>query len=206
MGFTAVGSTFQTTSTSASFTPSTVGDLVLLEVLTLSQVTSISLSSGNCTWTQIAYANGVNNPYSAAVFAGRVTSASLGTLAIGFTGGSPTIRVTAQEFNASGQWILDTKGTLDNSGGTNLFPSLTPAGAGELYFGYAVDKGTASAGSTSGYTYFVDAHGNGMCYNPSCTSGAQQPQWGDSGSQFGISILMRIAPPSANGSLIGSYI
>ena len=42
----------------------------------------------------------------------------------------------AKEFHSSvGSWSLDKSGTIDSAGTAN-WPSLTPAGTGELYWGY----------------------------------------------------------------------
>ena len=89
-----------------------------------------------------------------------------------------TIRGAGQEFSAtSGGWQLDSQASL-NSGGTNTWPSLTPAASGELYFGWAYDSGSATGGSTPGYSYFADGNGNGLAYNVSCAEGRQPPRSG----------------------------
>ena len=52
---------------------------------------------------------------------------------------------------ASTVWTLDKSGTSNGASSTTVpYPSLTPSGSGELYFGYAEVANNASAGSTPG--------------------------------------------------------
>ena len=63
-------------------------------------------------------------------------------------------------------WATDKTGTLNGASSTSVpFPSLTPSGSGELYFGYSAVAGTASAGTTSGFTYGVTAEANAVAYD-----------------------------------------
>jgi hypothetical protein len=200
--FAAVGSTFQEQgSSSVSLSPAGIGHLILMEVITLggSAVPS-SVSGGGATWTQLrSVAGSVNSGDGAAVFAGQVTATGSHAATLTFSGTPSDIAVTGREFSSTvGSWALDTSGTLDLGSGTVDFPSLAPAGSGELYFGFM--GGNAVTGSTSGYTYFLDADSWGMCFNAACGSGAQQPVWGTgSGSVFGIAVLMKetAAAPAA---------
>jgi hypothetical protein len=194
MTFAAVGSIIQATSSSFSLTPHTVGDLILIEVSgSSSAVYPVSLSSSNVTWSSWGYYRGTANGYSAAVFAGKVTAASAATVTVAWSGTAPSlIFVDGQEFSSTvGSWALDQIGHIDTTGANSTWAALTPAGAGELYFGYADDPGTAVAGSTSGYTYVVDAQSDAMAYNPACTSAAQAPVWGDTGQAFGMMVLVK---------------
>ena len=99
--------------------------------------------------------------------------------------------------------LLDATGTV-NAAGT-AYPSITPGhGAGELYFGYALNSGSASSGSTSGYTYNpnVDGINDGLCFNPSCTSATQAPAWADSNTKSGIAVLLYEAGQSPGALLV----
>ena len=128
------------------------------------------------------------------VFAGTVTSASIATVTVSWGGATPWYFAPwqGQELSSTaGSSALNVQGHID-SAGTNTWASLTPAAAGELYFGYANDNGSAVAGSTSGYTYNTTADsGNGLAYNPACTSAAQAPVWGDSTQGIGIMVLVK---------------
>jgi hypothetical protein len=192
--FAAVGSSIQEFNTSSfSLTPGGVGNLILLEINNKSNntVTCNGVSSSNVTWAQMGTSHAGATQLTAVIFAGKVTSTSAATVTLTWNGTTPgSYQADGQEFSSTqGAWSLDTQGNLDGSG-TNTWPSLTPAGSGELYFGYAYNSVGASAGSTSGYTYVVDAHANGMAYNPACSGSAQAPVWGDSTQIFGIMILV----------------
>ena len=139
------------------------------------------------------------------MFAGTVTSTSTQTVTITFSGGTPgTIRADGQEFSATaGSWALDAWGDIDAPSGTSpRGRPWPPPDRGELYFGFARNAGTAVGGSTSGYVYTVDGHGNGVPWNVSCTSATQTPAWADSGQQIGVMVLMKetgasfTAPPN----------
>ena len=45
------------------------------------------------------------------------------------------------------------------------FPNLTATGTGELYVGFSVVTDTATAGSTSGFTYDVTSDANVFAYD-----------------------------------------
>lgn len=205
MTFAAVGSSVAITG-SFSLTPHGVGDLILAEVINDENNTAnaTALTSSNVTWTLLDTFDGTTNTMTAAVFEGTVTSTSTATVTITWSGTAPTgdIEGCAQEFSSTaGAWAQDKSGHIDTSG-TNTWASLTPSsGAGELYFGFANDTGSASAGSTSGYTYVAsaDGHGNGMAYNPACTAAAQAPVWGDSHQSFGVMVLMMETGGSVTG-------
>jgi len=194
MAFAAAGSLIQGTATSFAMTTVTAGDFVLLEIVVSSSNTvyCTAVSGGGCNWTQTGSVYfGVSHNMTAAIFTGRVTAAGSATVTLSFSGSTPTFFAAGQEFSsATGAWVLDQQGNLDGVAGST-WPSLTPAASGELYFGYAYDTGTAVAGATSGYTYDVDAHTNGLAFNPACTASAQAPVWGDSGQLFGSMILLR---------------
>jgi hypothetical protein len=199
MTFAAVGSLIDRANGSPfSLTPGGVGDLILIEVQNLDNNTVFctALSSSNVTWTQMGtpFAGTVQGA-TMVLFAGKVTSTSAQTVTLTWGGSTPgNIRVVGQEFSSTtGAWALDQQGHLDSTG-TNTWPSLTPAAAGELYFGYGYDSGTAVAGSTSGYTYVDTAGNNGVAFNPNCGAGATGPVWSDSGSIFGIMVLVKEIP------------
>jgi hypothetical protein len=208
--FTAVGSLIQQTATSFSLTPHAVGDLILLEIIQITNatVTVTGVSSSNVTWVQMGsgatYSQGANVG-TAALFAGKVTSTSAATVTISWSGTTPaTIFADGQEFSSTvGSWLLDVQGNLNSASGTSTWPSLTPRAAKELYFGFGFDTGTAVAGSTTGFTYDVDSHGNGVAFNPACAVSAQAPVWGDSGFTFGIMVLVR-EPGIVSRSLVVS--
>jgi len=196
--FASVGSAFASTAASFSLTPGAVGDLIVVFAITESTADyASSLSSSNVTWS-VLLAHQVIGSTCQTVFLGKVTAASAATVTVTYNAGTPTLRLVGKEFSTTagfGAVTLDTSGTVNAT--TTLFPSLSPSrGAGELYAGYAFNAATASAGSTSGYTYYVDANGNGLAYNAACTSGAQQPAWTDNDALSGVAVLLYEAAPS----------
>ncbi len=213
MPFSSVGSIILCSGTTFTVSPQSVGNLILMEVITFSQsVYCTGISGGGCTWQQIGpvYAGGDVTPaagsFSAVMFAGKVTATGSATATLSLNGTAPTIRGAGHEFSSSaGAWTFDVQGVVDTGGGTASFPSLTPAGAGELYFGYAIDQFNGTNGSTTGYTYGQDAHGNNWLYNPNCTSSAQAPTTGDSENIFGLAVLVRSVSALSLFSPVGGW-
>ena len=206
MAFAAVGSFVQTTTTTLAVNPARVGNFYLAEVLAFSNsVYASSISGGNCTWTQLGSKfPGSNNPYYATVFIGRATATGAASATIAFSGATPSFGCVAQQFSSSvGSYAQDgLQGAEDLATGSATWPSLTPNGPGELYFGFLYDQGTSVGGSTPGYTYDVTAGGNGVAFNPDCGSGAQAPVWGDAGSAFGVVVLLKETPQNAQTGVI----
>ena len=203
MTFAATGGTTFFTTNTFSLTPAGTGDLIAVAIIQNNNktVTVSSLSSTNATWTSGGTFACSTNTATVAIFLGKASSTSTATVTIGWSGTTPTtLRSCYQQFTSSvGSWAADgSLGHIDGSG-TATWASLTPAGSGDLYFGFAWDGGTASSGSTTGYTYTVDgSHGNGSCYNAACTSSAQAPVWGDSGQEFGPMVLVRETAAAAS--------
>lgn len=141
------------------------------------------------------------------VFIGQATSTSTATVTVAFNTGSPTTRLAGLEFsNTSGfsAVTLDTSATIDVAS-SGSFPSATPGhGSGELYWSYMWDDITGLAGSTSGFTYYVDPNGNPMCYNTSCGSGTQHPNIGNTDGTSGIAVLLYESGIAGAASMSGT--
>jgi hypothetical protein len=199
MTIAAVGTIFSATAKTFTLTPAHVGDFILLGVV--SETTAdyaTSVSSSNVTWS-VLVSHTTLSTYAVTHFIGEVTSASSATVTITTAAGSPTLRIAGQEFSTTAGYsalTLDTSGTVSST--TNNLPSLTPGhGAGELYWYYGFASGTATNGSTSGYTYQQDANGNPMVYDASCTSSAQAPTMsGTAAGEYGIAVLIYEAATS----------
>ncbi len=117
------------------------------------------------------------------IWYGKVATTGTSTVTVTWSSSvaSQTPEYSAQEFTAGlgtgTVWGVDHSGTLNNtsSSTTTTYPSLSPSGTGELYFGYLTDN-TATGGSTSGFTYASTAQGNQVTYNPNVSSpNAYQP-------------------------------
>jgi hypothetical protein len=199
MTFAAVGSPFLTDGDTWTLTPSAVGDLLCVPILTDSATNyATALSSSNVSggWTQVGYHLDTTNTRSVALFIGKVTAASAATVTVTWSGTSDGyVRGTGQEFSSSaGSWTADTW-TYLASAGTSQWPSLTAAGSGELYFGWALNGGTATGTSGSGWVLSVDTHGNGQEYNVSTGPSTVTPKaWSDGSQQTGIMALIKELP------------
>ena len=205
MTFSAVGAFVSSGATTLSLTPAALGDFFLIEVNNGSNATvsCTGLASTNVRWSPLtaSFAGTHQRADGAGIHRHRHVHQyrdSHGFLVRDYPGG---INIAGHEFKSTAGAnviVLDVQGHLD-VGGTNTWASLTPAQAGELYFGWSGDTGTATAGSTTGYTYGNDSNGNGVAFNPACTSAAQAPVWADAGSNFGVMILVREAAPGSPG-------
>ena len=206
MTFAATGSPLYAATGTLPVSNQGTGNLLLVEVITDSATEYCSsLSGGGATWTQMGTVfHGTVNAYSATLFAGTVTATGAGTVTPSFTGGTPSYyELDGHEFTSTvGAWALDVQGNLD-SAGTNNWASLTPANNGELYFGAAACSNSGGvAGSTSGYTYSVNANGDSTAYNASCPAGtATYPVWGGAAYQvFGSMVLVMEQASGTNTS------
>jgi hypothetical protein len=194
-------------SSSYSLTTHAAGNWVLLEtVVNSTSATAVSGGLGGGTWTQLSTTvslpnlGGTGGAGFGSVWAGKVVSAGTAnvTVTFGASLGGNNSRFVAREFSVtSGNIAFDVQGAVTSA--TANWASLAPAVSGELYWGYCEDGSSAVAGSTTGFVYETDAHGNGEGYCLS-VSAAYQPVWGDSTMQAGVMVLIRevtavTAPP-----------
>ena len=105
-------------------------------------------------------------------------------------------------------WQVDHTGSADTTSATITYPPQTPSASGELYIGYASVTGTVSAGATSGYTYYTDAVGNQVIYNPTVSASTSPTgSLSPSGPQSTLAIVFLalqtsaiVAPGTANAT------
>jgi hypothetical protein len=196
MAFTVDGSLIQATSSTFTLVPGHTGELIMIAVTQISNgtVTATALSSSNATWTlqRTFKASGAHQVGTTAIFTGVATSTSSQTVTVTWSGATPaTIRIVGRAFTTTtGAWAVTSGADLD-SAGTNTWPSLTAPVAGCLYWGFVTDSGTATAGSTAGWVYEVDAHSNGEAYNQNCLAASVAPVWGDSTQQMGSVVMVK---------------
>ena len=91
------------------------------------------------------------------IWTGKVTSTGSSTITFTWSG---TVtghyeEYGVQEFSAglgaNTAWALDKSGTVNGASSTTVpFPSLTPSGPGELYFGYTVSQQRGHGGEHVG--------------------------------------------------------
>lgn len=204
---TAVGTLIQGASLTPSVTTTTVGDFVLLHVVTEGSAPPTGISGGNCTWQQIGqtFTGTVNSGFSSAVYMGTVTAAGTATATITASGATAT-RLSGQEYHSStGQVVFVSQANLDVTG-SNTGPTITPTAGNQLYSFYGFDTGTATAGQTPGFTYDVDSNGNPYAFNPACTQTAQAPVFGDTGVAFGTAVLMYASLSAGTFTAVGGLI
>lgn len=206
MTWTAPGSWLFANSTALSVSNQATGNLLLVGVTNTSNNTvwCTGLSGGGATWAAfgVKFAASTTLAEYFTVFAGTVTATGAGTVTPSWSGTAPAgYHLDGHEFSSSvGSWSLDSQGTVDAV--TGNWASLTPAGSGELYFGFEDNTGAASAGTTSGYVYSVNASGGGRAYNLSCAGGvATFPVWADpADGRAGIMVLVREGTGGTNTS------
>jgi RHS repeat-associated protein len=172
---TAVGPVYQAeNSTSLSDSPQAVGDLMVMAVsLAGATVTSVS-GGGVSTWTKETAVLGSQCGNDDEIWWGVVASTGASAVSVTLSGSVGWHELEAQELSAGtgATWSADTKGSTSSTSGTVKFPSLSPSGTGELYFGYAGVNGNASAGSTPGFTYTVTGSDNLLTWGTSVSSTA----------------------------------
>ena len=166
-----------------------------------------AISGGGCTgWTQMGTTyTGTDQSTLSSIWAGKVATPGTATATVTVSGTNTEDVIYAQEYSVTtGDWAYDTGGGLSTASG-DAFPTLTPAAAGELYFGISyTGTGFSEAGSTSGYTYEADQYGDYCVYNPNCTSAAQTPTFPVSSNFDAYAVLVKaitIAPVTSTGKL-----
>lgn len=205
MTIAAVGTGHAATANSFSLTPGGTGHFILLWVTTESTTQwATALAGSNMTWTVlVAHQVFTTGGVSQTVFIGQCNSTSAANQTITFNTGTPVLRIAWQEFSTTTGYAsitLDASGTIDVASSGKM-PPATSTGTARTYGGYVFNNGTGTAGSTSGFTYFVDPNGNQLAYNTSCGSGLQQPNIGDTADgTSGIAVLVREAVTAHPGA------
>jgi hypothetical protein len=199
------------TSKQFTLTPAAVGDFILMGITCPSNNAdyATALSSSNVTWAPIGSPSHIlssaGNTATCAIFLGKVTSTSSAVVTVTTNAGTTiTLRALGSEFSNTlgfSALTLDNTGTVDVVTGAKMAP-VTPTRSGDLYWGCCYDNGTATAGTTSGFTYKIDANGNPIAYNTNCANATQSPNLGDAGSDgtTGISVMLYEAATGESGS------
>jgi hypothetical protein len=211
MTFTASGPLIEADTASFNLTPHAVSDangqhFILLGVANFNDSAPVTaLASSNVSWSVLVPGTVVGN-YAITVFLGHVTSATLAPVTVTATDTTLGLRIGGQEFASTAGFAavtLDKFGTLDVTG--TGWPPLNPAHTGSLYFGYELNDGSAVNGSTSGFVYQSDSHGNGLAYRLSCPAGtATSPVWGDTDLRDAMAVLVyeaSSAPVTSSGGV-----
>ncbi len=213
----AVGSLANTISagnSSLSVSPVTVGDVMMLAVeVGTSAVSVTKVSGGGANWRRIQAFPDASANRSVEIWAGAIAATGSSTISLTYSGSVSGINIelAAQEFSAGlgspTVWAYDASGVVSNpSSSTITFPTLTPSGSGELYFGYARAANTAGAGSTSGFSYDVTVNSNLVTYDASVSSavsptGTQSP----AGPSSAVGVLMTAGDGSRANCTTSSF-
>lgn len=228
MTFAAVGSSGACNNASSlSLTTNAIGDFILLGWTGAGGTGQLTgATSSNAVWSVLVPPNMTASGAYSGVLIGYVTAVSTATVTFITTGTLTGITAQTKEFSTSvglQSLRVDTKGVYQTGSGNLNFPSLNPShGSGELYFCFAQNTGSYTAGGTSGFHYNVDTSGNMAVWNTSCTNAQQAPTAATStGVGSGIGILLweqngqqvmdgfvpdQIATPSAINGTTGTIV
>jgi hypothetical protein len=152
-------------------------------------IAATALSGGNCTsWTQVAGPTNDNQGTVArhAIWIGTVVNANSSqheTITITWSASISGISVdldcqTFSNSNTATTWAKDgsASGLVNNASSTTItYPSLTAAGTGELYAGFARASTGGAYGNPAGGTSRTDANGNPAIYLLNAGSGTVAP-------------------------------
>jgi hypothetical protein len=190
-----VGGFIQSQAATIATSPAQIGDFLVLHVSSEGGAPPVSVSGGKYNWQQIGstFTGTINSGFSSAVFVGTATATGAATATVTYSGVPSAFRNAGQGWRSStGGFTIVDQEVLD-SAGTNTMPAILPTAAGQLYSCFEFDNSIATAGATSGYTYDVDANGNGFCFNGNCTAASQAPVWGSSTCAFGTAVMLTAA-------------
>jgi len=219
VAITAVGSLAKATGANLrtlSVSPTATGDVLILWVVSPGafQATSAVSGGGVTTWHAGAKALDGTNGGVAEVWWGVVTTTGAATITItNATGAGITFNLGSLQFTAGAGyvWSQDGVGGTYNAGATaasGTYPSLTPAGSGELFAGCGVMLGGTVGGSTAGYTYFNGSGGgfesvSQIVYSLSAPNPAA-PAWSQVSSHYDLADALLIASlaPTGTGLLV----
>ena len=213
----AVGGLAAGTGTSLAVSPRAQGDLMVLTVsASNSGPPTVSTVSGGGVnnWSAVRRLTVTSgNDDDVEIWSGTVAAIGASTIKVTMTGYSNVDDLTAQEFSAgsSVQWSVGTSNVLTSVGSPWDYPSLSPTGAGELYYGVATvnNSDTLSGGGTAGVNYMRSGLplGDMVAYDPDVT-GTVQPTGATSNGGAGedsvavlfIATSVTVTAPAASAS------
>lgn len=142
-------------------TPQTVGNVLVLSILSLGNAATVSAVTGGgvTTWTKAAGANPAfpaGTTGDSELWYGVVTTPGAATITITLAQTGVTI-LGCQEFSVGtpATWALDTSAASVSTSAeaSGNYPPVTPSGPNRLYVGTAQFIGGVVGGATSGFTY-----------------------------------------------------
>src|ERR1700681_659502 len=211
----AMAKSFGSAQTTLNVNPQQLGDvLVVMAENDLNTVTVSSMSGGGVTtWKRAIQYVGSAEPRAYEIWYGVVTATGSSTITFNLSAdiSGHNAEYEAQEFTAGfgagTMWTLDTTGVQENPSSTTTvtYPSLTPAGGGELYFGFADMPMPPSNGSTPGFTYTTTLDANQVAYNPASGAGTVQPTSSQSPASVisAVAAFFSVSPPTPAPTVTG---
>jgi hypothetical protein len=163
--------------TSLTISPTNVGDLLIFYSHETNNVSVSSVSGGGVnTWTKITSGANGSNGGSIEMWRGVVTTTGSSSVSVSYSSNPGTNEIAIEEFtmhSANSTWAIDNSGVNYNTttSTTINYPDLTPTNSSELYTGYAWSQYSATAGTTTGYTYISTTAGHLLAYDASVTGG-----------------------------------
>jgi len=162
---------------SIDITPAHVGDIVILSSQIHSQTITVSsvTSADTGTWQKAqSYVDGVNGVITEEIWWAVVTATTASTpVTVTYSGSitalAPELVVDSYTASVPSTWsAVSGNGAAATFSTTIAYPSVTSASgsAAQLYWGYAESTQSASAGSTTGFTYSATPEGNLVVHNP----------------------------------------
>jgi len=189
--------------TTLAVSPQEVGDLLVVAAWedtgnAIPGLTSIS-GGGVSNWQKIIATPGTYGAFAQAseLWYGTVTTAGPATITFNW-GQSPTgqlIQYVCGEFQSVygpfTLWTTDVYGSIYNNSATPTipFPTLTPRGQSELYWGYAITRsGAGTAGTPAADTWVPVSLGNLVVWNVNTPPGPHSPVGTLSVSDFSVAL------------------
>ncbi|HSX36516.1 MAG TPA: hypothetical protein VLG13_00105, partial [Patescibacteria group bacterium] len=200
--------------TTLSVSPTSIGNLMTFFSSPHNNNATISTISGGGvgTWSKVTSTTGGAGGDTSAIemWRGQVTSTGSSTITVTYSNPAGNgNELAAMEFttgSTTGSWVVDSSGTQYNSTNstTVTFPSITPQSTKDLYVGYSASQNTASAGSSSGFTYLAGSLTNreGL-YNLSVST-TTQPTSAQSPSGSSLTVGALIAAYSSSSVIANS--
>ena len=199
MAWTLVGAQYNAAG-GGSVTNTTLGNLRV--VMTGATALPVVSGGGVASWSSVSYGPGTQQGVFQVIAFGLVTTTGANTLAVTHT---PFDTYSHEFAPPSGTPGIDVSGHLSGaSSGVNAGPSLTPAGAGELWVGFEVSSSVAT-GNTTGVVYVTTHSSNQIGYDLNSPSGAFAPNF-NANTTWDAIAAMFIATSAAAGIQIDMII
>lgn len=205
MAITAVGSpttTNGTAITTQSFTSTTAGNLIVFGTLITNSSRTVTAVSGHgAVWTLGTRLSAAAVGVTIELWIGEVVTPGTSNITVTWSASVAGVFVAFDSLafdaglGANTVWAVDKSGGQDNASATTCaFPTLVPAGTGELYVGLGFGDAAAlnASGGTAGYTMTLDVSDNLYIYNPSI-SASTSPVSGTTTAQTSHSIALLIS-------------